>query len=188
MLKERKIPYHAYTTKYYRHATELADQICSKPGKINLVVVGGDGTVNEVLNGMHDFDRVTFGCIPSGSANDFARGFGLAGTPREILERMLDAKEEEYLDFGQVTYGEEGLTRRFIVSSGVGVDADVPTGAGRSHQEGTEPFSSGTAYLCGAHGQDPVYYASDGGGGSRGEWNDLSAEKSDLYCRHEFSL
>ena len=125
VLKERKIPYHAYTTKYYRHATELADQICSKPGKINLVVVGGDGTVNEVLNGMHDFDRVTFGCIPSGSANDFARGFGLAGTPREILERMLDAKEEEYLDFGQVTYGEEGLTRRFIVSSGVGVDADV---------------------------------------------------------------
>ncbi len=125
VLKERKVPYHAYTTKYYRHATELADQICSKPGKINLVVVGGDGTVNEVLNGMHDFDRVTFGCIPSGSANDFARGFGLAGTPREILERMLDAKEEEYLDFGQVTYGEEGLTRRFIVSSGVGVDADV---------------------------------------------------------------
>ena len=57
----------------------------------SLTAAGGDGTVNEVLNGMHDFDRVTFGCIPSGSANDFARGFGLAGTPREILEREAGA-------------------------------------------------------------------------------------------------
>ena len=48
VLKERKVPYHAYTTKYYRHATELADQICSKPGKINLVVVGGGCAVTSL--------------------------------------------------------------------------------------------------------------------------------------------
>ena len=124
VLERRQVSYQAYTTQYCGHATELAKQICDEPGRIHLIVMGGDGTVNEVLNGMHDLDRVTFGCIPSGSANDFARGAGLKGSPAEILERMLDAPGEVYLDCGKATYG-EGESRRFIVSAGVGVDADV---------------------------------------------------------------
>ena len=94
-------------------------------GKINLVVVGGDGTVNEVLNGMHDFDRVTFGCIPSGSANDFARGFGLAGTPREILGRIAGREGGGVSGFRAGTIWRGRPYAAIIVSSGVGVDADV---------------------------------------------------------------
>lgn len=124
LLKERRVEYEAYVTQYFGHAAELAEEICAKPGEKHLVVVGGDGTINEALNGMHDFSHVTFGCIPSGSGNDFARGFGLKGTPQEILDRMLVCREETCLDLGQVTYA-DGQKRKFIVSSGVGVDADV---------------------------------------------------------------
>ena len=124
VLKDRQISYRAYTTRYAGHAGKLAKKICEKPGEKYLVVVGGDGTVNEALNGMCDFEHVVFGCVPTGSGNDFARGFGLKGTPREILVRMLSSREEGRLDVGQVTYGEKEQ-RKFIVSSGVGVDADV---------------------------------------------------------------
>lgn len=123
-LKERGVEYEAYMTRYFGHAARLAGMICEKPGEKHLVVVGGDGTINETINGMRDFSHVTFGCIPSGSGNDFARGFGLKGSPREILDRMLSCREEQYLDLGQVTCGGD-QKRKFIVSSGVGVDADV---------------------------------------------------------------
>lgn len=124
ILKERKVDYEVFFTQHSGHAAQLADEICSRPEEKHLVVVGGDGTVNEALNGMHDFERVVFGCIPSGSGNDFARGFGLKGTPEEILEKMLGSQKETRLDLGQVSLP-DGHKRKFIVSSGVGVDADV---------------------------------------------------------------
>lgn len=38
-----------------------------------LIAVGGDGTVNEVLNGITDFEKVRLGVIASGSGNDFEK-------------------------------------------------------------------------------------------------------------------
>ena len=63
-----------------------------------LIVVGGDGTLNEVLNGMHDFEKIRFGYIPTGSGNDFARGMKINGTPTENLERILQAEETTPID------------------------------------------------------------------------------------------
>ena len=59
-LQENGISYNAYLTRYEKHAVKLAGQICGKipEGPIYLLVVGGDGTINEVLNGITDFDRV----------------------------------------------------------------------------------------------------------------------------------
>ena len=49
----------AHTTRYQGHATKLAEKISSMKDDdpIYLIVVGGDGTINEVLNGIADFDR-----------------------------------------------------------------------------------------------------------------------------------
>ena len=62
-LLEKNIVYTAYLTRYEKHAARLARQICErhKEGPVYLLVVGGDGTINEVLNGITDFSRVRLG-------------------------------------------------------------------------------------------------------------------------------
>ena len=73
-LSNYSLPYKAFRTKYEGHATWLAKKICQLDDEdINIIVVGGDGTVNEVVNGITDFSKVKFGVIPAGSGNDFAR-------------------------------------------------------------------------------------------------------------------
>ena len=63
LLRRYKVNYTAYATRYRGHATRLAEKISTMGGKaqVYLIVVGGDGTINEVLNGIRDFDRVRLG-------------------------------------------------------------------------------------------------------------------------------
>lgn len=124
-LKAHDLEYRAYTTEYVGHATDLAKMICQLPEEdIRLVVLGGDGTINEVVNGMTNFDKVRFGVVPTGSGNDFARGLGLTGTPIEHLERIISSKKELTIDLGQVTWDGDNR-RKFAISSGIGMDAIV---------------------------------------------------------------
>lgn len=55
-------------------------------------MVGGDGTANEVINGMTHFEKVRFGVIPTGSGNDLARGLGITGTPTEVIGHILNCR------------------------------------------------------------------------------------------------
>ena len=55
-----------------------------------IVAVGGDGTVNDVLNGLSNFENITFGYIPSGSGKTQpGRGLHLETDPEKALERIL---------------------------------------------------------------------------------------------------
>ena len=123
-LKEKQIDYMAFCSKYAGHAKELAKEISSFPeSTIKLVVLGGDGTINEVLNGITDFEKIRLGYIPTGSGNDFGRGLGLPKDPLEALNHILSSTEDYVMDIGKVTYGKR--SRYFAISSGVGIDADV---------------------------------------------------------------
>lgn len=124
LLEQEQIEYHVYFTAYRYHAIHLVQEILAEhTGRITLVAVGGDGTVNEVLNGITDFSRVTFGYIPTGSSNDFARSLGLPGTPEAALSNILHPKYLMKMDLGQVTCGEEA--HYFAVGCGCGFDAAV---------------------------------------------------------------
>ncbi|MGN0299500.1 MAG: diacylglycerol/lipid kinase family protein [Lachnospiraceae bacterium] len=123
----RGVEYKAYESKYERHAWELARKISSLPEEnINLIVVGGDGTLNEVLNGIVDLKKVRLGVIPTGSGNDFARGVGIIGTPTKILSDILDREENDRtIDLGQIHWEGAEKPRIFCISAGIGLDAIV---------------------------------------------------------------
>ncbi|MBQ8912563.1 MAG: YegS/Rv2252/BmrU family lipid kinase [Lachnospiraceae bacterium] len=124
-LKKRNVLYKAFRTKSSEHAGELAGKISMLPDdNIHMVVVGGDGTINAVLNGIKNFERITFSVIPSGSANDFAGGLGISKDPVKALIGVLDDKKEsKWIDIGRVTTSSE--SRLFGISSGIGLDAIV---------------------------------------------------------------
>lgn len=130
-LKERDITYKAFKTEHKNHASELAAKICAlEDDDICIIVVGGDGTLNEVINGITDFEKVRCSLIPAGSGNDFARGLGIMKEPKERLERILDCVEEGpeacvHIDLGQAQWPEAEKPRLYAISSGVGMDALV---------------------------------------------------------------
>ena len=71
-VQEKEIEYKVLFTKYQHHATRLVHDLTSDSASHTIVVLGGDGTLNEVLDGIAYLDKVTLGYIPLGSGNDFA--------------------------------------------------------------------------------------------------------------------
>lgn len=119
------VPFAAWTTRCKGDATALARAASALPEKeVKLIVVGGDGTINEVLNGIGDFERVSLGIVPMGSGNDFVRGVGLPRTPRAAMNAIYHAKTRRLIDLGEVRV-DGHAPRRFGISAGVGLDARV---------------------------------------------------------------
>lgn len=134
-LKKYDLQYKAFRTKYKGHATLLANKVSKLDDTdINLIVIGGDGTVNEVINGITDFDKVKFAIIPAGSGNDFARGLKLGKNISQIIKDVLDniinnmehgKKTYTAIDLGEVSWDGCDRPRKFAISSGIGLDAIV---------------------------------------------------------------
>ena len=123
ILKERKIEYRVYFTKYQKHATSIAHKITSDDEEHVVVALGGDGTVNEVVNGIVDYEKTILGYIPIGSSNDFARGLELPTDPKEALELILDQTHLHPMNVGVIKYNNR--KRNFAVSAGMGFDAAI---------------------------------------------------------------
>jgi len=126
-----------------RHVVQFDEAICRYPGhavKLGreargaryryVVCVGGDGTVNEVVNGIfsaRESEPVpVLGVLPSGTGSDFSRTLGVPHHIEAACLRLL-AGETTVCDLGVVSYeGEDGTTRRYFVNAaGVGYDAEV---------------------------------------------------------------
>lgn len=129
-LKKRRVEYDCALTCCPGHATKIVKEITSDNQEHILVALGGDGTVNEVVNGIEDAEKVTLGYIPTGSSNDFARGLKLPKKPLEALDVVLKGKTKK-MDIGLLTRA--GKTRKFAVSAGIGFDAAICHEAAVSH-------------------------------------------------------
>lgn len=126
-LQKCDVEYQAHLTTGPGDATNIAAHLTenTRESKI-IVVVGGDGTVNEVLDGLTFAGQITLGYIPAGTGNDLARGLGLPKCPARCLKKVLNPKYHKYLDYGVLSYeAGEPVHRRFMVSSGIGLDASV---------------------------------------------------------------
>lgn len=123
VLNERNIPHKVLFTKFQCHATKLVRELTSDGQTHTIVVLGGDGTINEVVNGITDYTKVTLGYIPIGSSNDFARFFGLSRDPLQALDAILTPGKYAYMNVGLLSY--RGHKKYFAVSAGLGFDAAI---------------------------------------------------------------
>ncbi|MFF2013752.1 diacylglycerol/lipid kinase family protein [Streptomyces sp. NPDC058195] len=135
----------AVTTEYRGHARDLGRQ-AAEADDIDLVVaLGGDGTVNEVVNGLlhhgPDLDRLPrLAVVPGGSTNVFARALGLPNDAVEATGAILDAlanRTERTVGLGLAsgtpgTEDESIPERWFTFCAGMGFDAGV---VGRVEQQ-----------------------------------------------------
>lgn len=125
-LDKQQISYDYFITKYARHATEIVKELCeTKPGIKNIVVIGGDGSINEAINGITVFEDVILGYIPSGSSNDLGRSINLEKDPLLGLKNILSPTHFGYMDMGFLRTDSPLLETKFSVSSGMGFDAAV---------------------------------------------------------------
>lgn len=68
--------YDIYITKEKKDATRYVNDICKREeGDIRFYAIGGDGTLNEVVNGVKDFEHASLSVIPYGTGNDFIKNF-----------------------------------------------------------------------------------------------------------------
>jgi len=129
-LKNAGIKYDYRVTKFAGHAIKIARLFAEKKYQ-NFMVVGGDGTMSEVINGIfsadiEDTSNLKIALIPRGTGNDWGRFWGLTRDYNHSLEVFLRGKIQT-IDIGKVDYVLEGeqQTHFFINSVGLGLDATV---------------------------------------------------------------
>ncbi len=128
-------------TTYRGHAADAAAQAAAD-GFDLVVAHGGDGTVNEVVNGLMRVEveathaRPMLGVVPGGSANVFAGALGLPREPVEATHHLLQAIEagrSRQIGLGKVA------GRWFTFNAGIGWDAEVVAAVDRRRRKEASP-------------------------------------------------
>ena len=126
LLDEKDIEYLLYETTHAGHAEELVSAITSDNQPHTFIIIGGDGTINEVVNGIHNPSLITLGLIPSGSGNDFAKALKIPLNPEDALQYILNCDKTTPINYGEAHF--QNTYRRFLISCGCGFDSDVCVG------------------------------------------------------------
>ena len=148
LLKHVGLSFDYQFTEGVGHAIELARDAASD-GYRYLVAVGGDGTMNEVANGILYSLRpgeTSLGIVSTGTGSDFVRSLGI---PRDYTGACscLTSSRRLLIDVGMVEYQSQGKTsqRFFINAAGIGFDAAVVEATERlpKYFGGTIPYLAG---------------------------------------------
>ena len=149
-------------TTHRGHATELARQ-AALDGLDVVVALGGDGTVNEVVNGiLHagpQADLPALAVVPAGSTNVFARTLGMPNSAIEATSQLLDALCSERRRTIGLAMADE---RYFTFNAGLGLDAGAVRRVERARAKGrtaTQPLYVRSAireYFVGVAHHKPV--------------------------------
>lgn len=122
-------------TEYAGHATQLAQQFALE-GYYAVIAVGGDGTVNEVANGLVG-TNTALGIVPNGSGNGFARHLDISTRMNRAIE-MLNSSEVINVDYGMVN------DKKFFSTCGVGFDALVAVQFNEGKSRGLKTYVQNT--------------------------------------------
>jgi len=138
LLRQQGISVEVFITQQSKDAEQEASRT-----QIPIIVVGGDGTVNEVVNGLAGRE-IPVAVFPVGTANILAREFHLPGKPAAFLS-LIQSGRPRLLDTGQIQYDSGSLRkssdqaslqthhdsgcpqaqRRFLMLASIGLDAEV---------------------------------------------------------------
>lgn len=132
ILKERNLEYAVHQSAAERDAEAIARDLTAQ-GATEIIVIGGDGTLHEVLNGIVDPTQCRLGLIPSGTGNDFAEKAGIAFDTETAVKNILDgqARDTDYLEVGGV---------RCMNVAGFGIDVDVLERCKRGKMKGKPKY------------------------------------------------
>ncbi|MBR2804572.1 MAG: diacylglycerol kinase family lipid kinase, partial [Eggerthellaceae bacterium] len=123
-------------TDYAGHAVDLAAEASSERYD-TVIALGGDGIVHEVVNGLMrlPFDkRPSFGLVPVGSGNDYARTLGMSESVPDAVVQFLDAREQ-LVDVGCCNGEYYAETLSFGLDAAIALDTVVRRE--RTGQQGT---------------------------------------------------
>jgi len=133
---------HIVFTEYQNHALQLAKSLIEEEGFKKIIVVGGDGTLNEVVNSVFKQNRfrtmeIQIGVITVGTGNDWGRMYEI---PESYKEQVKILKGERFIlqDIGVVKYkhASEEDNRYFANIAGMGYDALVAKKTNMMKQKG----------------------------------------------------
>ena len=116
ILKDKGVEFRTHYTTREKEAIEIAKKL-SDEGATDIIALGGDGTLNEVLNGI-DSEKVNLGIIPSGTGNDFVAAAKIPADIESAVNIILNEtpKPTDYMVCGGV---------RGINVIGTGIDVDI---------------------------------------------------------------
>lgn len=136
ILTEKHIPHQVHFLSNEPFPRSVMEDIFAREeGTVSLIVIGGDGTINQCINTIPDFDRAELSVLPTGSGNDFCRNKDIPKSLEEQIDNILHKKNTRLVDRGILTYrctNAEPVTRKFVVSTGFGYDAAICHMAERS--------------------------------------------------------
>jgi len=161
LLERIGLPFDFTYTEGVGHAIELA-RLAASDGYRYLVAVGGDGTVNEVANGiLHSTNAATtaLGIVSTGTGSDFVRSVGISRDYTAACS-TLTSHQRRSIDVGVVEYQHNGQTfkRFFVNAAGVGFDAAVVKETERLPKffGGTAPYVGGMLRTLFSYRNKPV--------------------------------
>lgn len=129
-LREANLNFRMVVSEYPKHAVALTIQAI-KEGYRNLIIAGGDGSLNEVVNGIFSQpicqpEEITVGMIPVGTGNDWIKTFGIPNSYEEAIKIIRERKTIRQ-DIGRINYSLNGEPQScyFANMAGFGFDAMV---------------------------------------------------------------
>ncbi len=139
LLNEQHMSYESHYTEYAGHEAKIVEELAlsklvgwndeikaAYEDKIYplLVVIGGDGTLHQVLNQFYRMNKeFPVSYIPGGSGNDFARGIKLPKDPQKAFWAIQRAKEPQMVN--TLTYDEKIQNEKGLVINNVGIGLDA---------------------------------------------------------------
>lgn len=135
-MNKEHVGYKMYTTSYPHHEAKIAAEL-KKSTLLSwenyqgqpqqdfplLIVVGGDGTLHQVINQLAE--DIPLGYIPAGTGNDFARGLSMPSKLTEILQHLLQVQAPQKINLLQYREVNETKSQVCVNNLGIGLDANI---------------------------------------------------------------
>lgn len=141
LLTKNGIQFKLAVSEYPKHTIQLTTQAIEE-GFRNLIIAGGDGTLNEAVNGIFSQtvcppEEITIGMIPVGTGNDWIKTFGIPNDYKSAI-KLLKKGDTMRQDVGRISFSENesAKTCYFANMAGFGFDAMVAAKTNRLKDKG----------------------------------------------------